>query len=124
MITAFGKFLRELRHLHAELMKDMADNLQVSSAFLSSVESGKKNIPPTWLDSLRNLYKLSPQQVNALNDAFNRSQKNAMIDLSNESEKRREIAVTLARTFNDLSDEQLDTIKRAMFSTKKRGDNS
>lgn len=39
MVTAFGKFLRILR----EILKDMAEKLNVTSSFLSAVENGKKN---------------------------------------------------------------------------------
>jgi len=121
MITVFGKYLRELRHMHTDLLKDMADKLNVSAAFLSAVESGKKSIPPTWPGMLQMSYQLSAEQRSQLNKAFDESQKNVTIDLSNQSGERRGVAVALARTFNDLSDEQLDLIKRTMFSVKKRG---
>ena len=121
MITIFGKYLRDLRHLHTELLKDMADKLGVSAAFLSAVESGKKSIPPTWPSMLHIAYQLSADQRFDLDNAFDQSQKNAIIDLTNQSGERRGVAVALARTFNDLSDEQLDLIKRTMFAVKKRG---
>ena len=37
MFSEFGKYLRTLRINNGELLKDMANNLQVSSAFLSAV---------------------------------------------------------------------------------------
>ncbi len=43
MITNFGKFCRRLRIDNGELLYDMAKKLGVSSAFMSSVENGKKN---------------------------------------------------------------------------------
>ena len=42
MLTSIGRFLRKLRIDHGEILKDMADALGVSSAFLSAVENGKK----------------------------------------------------------------------------------
>ena len=42
MSTTLGAFLRKLRLQHGEKLKDMAENLNVSSAFLSAVENGKK----------------------------------------------------------------------------------
>jgi len=121
MITVFGKFLRDLRHLHSELLKDMADHLEVSPAFLSGVESGKKSVPPGWPDMLQKIYKLPASQRETLNKALDESQRNVTIDLSNQSGERRGVAVALARTFNDLTDEQLELIKKTMFSVKKRG---
>ena len=42
MATTLGVFLRKLRLANDEILKDMAKNLGVSSAFLSAVENGKK----------------------------------------------------------------------------------
>ena len=42
MITAFGKFLRILRMDNGEILKTMAEKLEVTSSFLSAVENGKK----------------------------------------------------------------------------------
>ena len=44
MLTEFGKALRRIRLDNDELLKDMADKLKVSSAYLSAVENGKKNL--------------------------------------------------------------------------------
>ena len=43
MLTSFGKFCRKLRINNGELLYDMAEKLDVSSAFLSKVENGKRN---------------------------------------------------------------------------------
>ena len=45
MLTEFGKCLRKIRIDKAELLKDMAEKLQVTSAYLSAVEHGKREIP-------------------------------------------------------------------------------
>lgn len=45
MLTGIGKFLRKLRIDNEEILKDMADALGVSSAFLSAVENGRKKMP-------------------------------------------------------------------------------
>jgi len=124
MITVFGKFLRDLRHLHTELLREMADNLGVSPAFLSGVESGKKGIPQGWPEALQSIYKLTPTQRDALQKAVDESQRTVTIDLTSQSGERRGLAVALARTFHDLSDEQLELIKKTMFSVKKRGNES
>lgn len=49
MLTSVGRFLRTLRIDHGEILKDMADVLGVSSAFLSAVENGKKKMPEGWI---------------------------------------------------------------------------
>ena len=46
-ITKFGEYARDLRIDRGENLKEMAKNLGVSSAFLSAVENGKKQVPKT-----------------------------------------------------------------------------
>ena len=50
MVTSFGKALRKLRIDRGMVLKNMADMLGVSSAYLSAIELGKRAIP----DSLVN----------------------------------------------------------------------
>ena len=45
MITEFGKALRKLRIDRGETLKIMADNLEMTSSYLSAIECGKRNIP-------------------------------------------------------------------------------
>lgn len=56
MLTGIGKFLRKLRIDNEEILKDMADALGVSSAFLSAVENGKKKMPDSWIEKLKDIY--------------------------------------------------------------------
>ena len=43
-VTKLGIALRKIRLDRQELLKNMADKLKVSSAFLSAVETGKKRL--------------------------------------------------------------------------------
>ncbi|UDM52012.1 helix-turn-helix domain-containing protein [Cupriavidus sp. MP-37] len=122
MLTSFGRFLRDLRNQHTELMKDMADTLQVSVAFLSAVETGKKSIPAGWSNLIATAYRLPPKEVKAMNQAIDESARSVTIDLTNQSEERRGLAVALARRFGDLSDDEMATLKQAMLLLKPRGD--
>lgn len=122
MLTSFGRFLRDLRHQHTELMKDMAERLNVSVAFLSAVETGKKSIPPGWGEMVATAYKLPTPAKKAMNQAIDESARSVTIDLSNQSEDRRSLAVALARQFGDLSDTELANLKQAMLLLKPRGD--
>lgn len=120
MITEFGRFLRNLRHAHTELLKDMAENLSVSPAFLSSVESGKKSIPPTLVEQVIRLYGLPSAQVAELRAAVDVSQRSVTIDLQSTSLEGRGVAVALARQFNNLSQGELEMLKKTMDAVRKR----
>lgn len=120
MVTKFGAFLREIRRTHLELLKDMADKLGVSAAFLSSVETGKKSIPGTWEEALITHYNLNQKQKSEMREAIDQSARSATIDLTNQSAERRGVAVALARKFDGLTDEQLEMIKKSLFATTSR----
>ena len=51
-VTKLGIALRKIRLDRQELLKDMADRLKVSSAFLSAVETGKKRPPANFIDRI------------------------------------------------------------------------
>ena len=45
LMTPFGEKIRELRQIHGISMADMAAHLNVSSAYLSQLEHGKRGAP-------------------------------------------------------------------------------
>lgn len=120
MITEFGKFLRSLRQSHAELLKDMAETLGVSAAFLSAVESGKKSIPSNLAQQVVDSYQLPAQQIFEMRAAVDASQRSATIDLEGASPEARGVAVALARQFNSLSNDELVLLKKTMEEVRKR----
>ena len=73
MITRFGKFCRNIRMDRGEILKEMADKLQVKSSFLSAVELGKKNIPEKWLESITELYELTEDKRKELEETIEMS---------------------------------------------------
>ncbi|MEW9124114.1 MAG: helix-turn-helix transcriptional regulator, partial [Thermotaleaceae bacterium] len=80
MLTLFGKFCRKLRIDNGELLKDMATTLGVTSSYLSAVENGKRNVPQDWVKKITDLYSLSPEESNELDQAVQSSQNVIKID--------------------------------------------
>ncbi len=105
MGTTLGAFLRKLRLQHGERLKDMAEKLNVSSAFLSAVENGKKKMPNSWYDKLADLYDLSTKQQEDLQSAVIDSGKTVELNIENISSGNRELAICFARHFDSLDEE-------------------
>ena len=105
MNTVVGSFLRKLRLQNGEKLKDMAEKLNVSSAFLSAVENGKKKMPNSWYDKLTNLYNLSTQQQEALKTAVIESGETVELNIKGISSGNRELAIYFARHFDTLDEE-------------------
>lgn len=105
MKTTLGTFLRELRLQHGEKLKDMAENLNVSSAFLSAVENGKKKMPDSWYEKLANLYNLSAKQREDLETAVIESGETIELRIKDMSSGNRDLAICFARHFDSLDEE-------------------
>ena len=69
MVTNYGKILRKIRIDNGEILGDMADNLNISSAYLSSIENGGRTIPQDLTKKISEIYSLTPQQIQELEKA-------------------------------------------------------
>lgn len=118
MITDFGKILRKIRIDRGEILKDMADKLNVSSAYLSAVEMGKRNIPEQWITKISKLYGLSGEETDKLNDAADNSAKCITLNLENISSERKKTAILFAREFENIESETFNKIKKLLENTE------
>ena len=105
MITEFGKLLRKLRIDHSEILKDMAEKLGVSSAFLSAVETGKRNIPESWPDEIAKLYSLDAKTSRQLKELTDSSIKNVKFNIDKAGAAKRQAALVFARNFDDMTED-------------------
>lgn len=119
MLTSIGKFLRKLRIDRGEILKTMADKLEVSSAFLSAVENGKKKMPESWYEKLSAAYSFSEEQKEALWAAAMDSNETVEINLQNAMQGNRKLAISFARHFNSLDDETCKKIMEMLNKYKR-----
>lgn len=118
MLTSIGKFLRKLRIDEGEILKDMAEKLDVTVSFLSAVENGKKRMPAAWNRRICELYKLSDDQRKAFTTAIAETEDAIEMNFVGQSLHNRELAVSFARKFSDINDEQADAIKKILSGGK------
>ena len=118
-ITKFGEYTRDLRIDRGENLKEMAENLGVSSAFLSAVENGKKQVPKTWYEKISSLYELALKEKEKLKNAIEESKNMLVLNLENVTQANKEFALVFARSFEELTDEERKKIQGIL--TKKRG---
>lgn len=105
MRVKIGDYLRDLRLANSQTLKQMADGLDVSSAFLSAVENGKKNMPEKWYELLSHNYNLNGVQLDELRNAVEESSTNIKLNLINANSINRELAISFARSFKDLDED-------------------
>lgn len=121
MTTKIGDFLRKLRLDNQQILKDMAEILDVSSAFLSAVENGKKSMPDSWYPIFKKNYDLSEEDMDNLRQAAMESQKTVSLNLKNASSANRQLAVSFARQFDDMDDATSQKLLSILKERKKRG---
>lgn len=113
-ITALGKELRQLRLERGEVMKDMANAINVSSAYLSAVERGKKTPSDKMITGIKNHYQLSADKVKSLHEAVVLSQNYVNIDLNDTDDEDRMLATAFARKFKGLEEAQKEQISKLL----------
>lgn len=111
MITRFGKEVRKLRIEKGVTLKQMATALGKTSAYLSAVETGRKNLPDSLVDEAIDYFALEGEGVQQLKQAAELSRDEVSIPLTGVSEPKREVATAFARQFPTLSDEALNQIR-------------
>ncbi|MCU8017853.1 helix-turn-helix domain-containing protein [Shewanella sp. SM72] len=104
--TAFGRYLRKLRIDHGMIMKDLAEVLKVSSAYLSALELGKKTIAEKNIITIVEYFDLNSQEAQELRYSASISQPSVKIDLSGKTNEQRELAVSFARRYQEISPEE------------------
>lgn len=105
MRTSVGSFLRKIRLAKGELLRDMAKNLDVSSAFLSAVENGKKKVPSSWLTKLKEVYSLTPNQIESFKQAIIEDSDTIELNMHSASNTQKQLAISFARHFDSLDAE-------------------
>lgn len=121
MRTSIGEFLRNLRMTKNQRLKDMADILEVSSAFLSAVENGKKSMPDVWVKKIQAEYGISNEQCEEMKQSAMESQNTISLNMRNVSSVNRELAVSFARQFDDMDEETSRKILSMLKNRKKGG---
>ena len=123
MRTSIGDFLMNLRMGQNQRLKDMAEILGVSSAFLSAVENGKKSMPDFWVKKVQTEYGLTDEQVDEMKNAALESQSTIALNMKNATSLNRELAVSFARQFDEMDEETSKMILQVLKKRKKKEDN-
>lgn len=58
ILTNLGKQTRKLRIDNEELLMDMANKLEISASYLSSIETGKRKVPKEFIQKIESIYKV------------------------------------------------------------------
>ncbi|ARB44970.1 helix-turn-helix domain-containing protein [Alloalcanivorax xenomutans] len=103
--TPFGRLIRKFRIDHGVVLKDMAAGVGVSTAYASAIELGNKKINEDFVNKVSSYFKLNAAAIEELKNAAEVSQPHLKIDLASAEDLDRELAVSFARKYHDLTEE-------------------
>jgi len=114
-LTPFGKAVRKIRIDRSETLGEMAATLGISAAFLSSVETGKRNLSDDLLDAIIAHLDLKGADARELQRLGLESRSAVRLK---PTDKNRELANAFARKFDDLDKTQIEEIMRVLNKRK------
>ena len=122
-MTPFGAKLRELRKLRGVTLKEMAASLEISSAYLSALEHGKRGRPsPMLVRQICTFFTIIWDDAEELERLARVSHPRVAVDTAGLSPRATELANLLAERIGDLDDDELDALLARIHAIKpKRG---
>ncbi|MFR3218519.1 MAG: helix-turn-helix transcriptional regulator [Ruthenibacterium lactatiformans] len=114
MVTPLGRELRIVRLNRGELLKNMADRLGITPAYLSAIENGKKLPTREFMQKLFSSYEFSDEEQQILNDAKARTLKEISINFGEADDAAADLGLLFAREFNNLSKTQIQGISEIL----------
>lgn len=119
MITEFGKILRIIRINSGDSAKVMAEKLNMSPSYLSTIENGKRNIPPEMEELLIRVYALSEKDIAKIRKAIASSSETVKINLTDLAEKKKQVIFALTK--DDIDEATVDHLCEIIKKSKKEG---
>jgi transcriptional regulator with XRE-family HTH domain len=108
-MTPFGAKMRELRHARGIALKRMAEDLQISPAYLSALEHGHRGRPtPVLLRQICSFFNVIWDEAEEIHRLAAISHPRVVVDTSGLSPKATELANRLAERIGDMDDAALD----------------
>ena len=110
-MTPFGVRVRQLRGAKKLQLQEMARDLQVSSAYLSALEHGRRGRPqPGLVMQIANYFELIWDDVDELKRLAELSHPRVVVDTAGLNAKSTLLANLLAAKINELPDETIDAM--------------
>lgn len=114
-MTPFGRRMNELRREKGITQKQLAEALDVSSAYLSSIERGRRGRPPFALvERIIGYFEIIWDDADELRALADLSHPRARIDTSDLSVSATKLASRLEKTIRQLDEEALDDLNASL----------
>ncbi|UTC67287.1 MULTISPECIES: helix-turn-helix domain-containing protein [unclassified Treponema] len=115
-MTLYGKALRKLRVEHELTLKALSEKLdwELSPAYLSAIEIGKRAIPHDLSDKVKEKLGLSDAEYNELKEAEYKSASELKLNFNEMEEYQAETALVFARLLKNFDTEKCKKLQSMM----------
>jgi transcriptional regulator with XRE-family HTH domain len=120
MATEFGKLLRIIRVERGEILKHMSDRLNISPAYLSAIENGRREIPSDFIEKIVAEYNLEKEEEIKLHNVAILETKSMRTELADANSAQKQAFSLFARSLSELNAEDLTKISKII--RKERSD--
>ena len=118
-MTPFGAKMRELRSARELTLRRLAEDLQISAAYLSALEHGKRGLPRQMLVlQIVTYFELDWEEQEELEALVRLSDPRVTVDTSGLNPKATELANRLACSIRKLPE---DTVNRLLHALQNEG---
>lgn len=114
MLTPFGKAVRKLRIDRDISLRQMADGVFKSAAYLSSIETGKRALTDNVRDDIIQFFNLNDEDAGKLKRKADMTNDSVNIKLSSLNNSSSEVALVFARKVDTLSNEKIKELMRIL----------
>ena len=111
MATEFGSTVQRLRQLAGLTLFEVAQKMNISTAFLSAVENGRKRVPEDFVQKLAAAMPEAKEKVDELESLASQARGQVILPLPKATPQDADLATVLARKFNSLSPTQKKRIR-------------
>lgn len=118
MVSNFGKCVRRIRDKQNDSLRQMAIKLGISAAFLSAMEVGRKQIPIEYAEKIKEIYDLSEEEKNELEDSIYETNERVPLELAAMNEAQKDVSLMFARKIKTADEELLKKLKEALLDEK------
>ena len=112
MITSLGRQLRIIRINCDETLKNMSDRIGISSAYLSAIENGNRDMSSEILDKIITEYKIEDELL--LRTNYVKSLKKFKINMKNFSGEKKLLTILLTKKIQSLNQDEVEKIKKIL----------
>lgn len=114
MLSAFGEYTKSLRKAHGESLRIMAEKLEISPAYLSVMENGRRTATKEIVSKVCGIYNLNATESSKLQDLANIANQYVDIEISEMNKAQQEVSLIFARRIKDADPDLVEKLKKVL----------